>query len=137
MTKFGWPVRIYHEDVDTMSVVYYGNYLKFYERARTEYLRAIGFEQDHLMDKHGIIFVVRAVQIDYLKPARYNDLLWVTADVSSIRRSSFEFDQKACLNDEHSECLNQANVKIVCVDRKKVRPCSIPAEIVEKFHSGH
>ena len=134
MSEFGWPVRVYHEDVDTMSVVYYGNYLKFYERARTEYLRASGFEQHDLMQEHGIMFVVKNVNVDYLRPARYNDLLWVTAEVSSFKRTSFHFDQKVYRqigNNKKAECLNQATVLIVCVDTLNVRPAPIPEAISE------
>ena len=72
---FSWPVRVYYEDTDSGGVVYYANYLKFMERARTEWLRAHGFEQTRLADEHRVIFVVREVQIKYLKPALFNDLL--------------------------------------------------------------
>lgn len=136
MHQFGWPVRVYHEDVDTMGVVYYGNYLKFYERARTEYLRKLGFEQDDLMQQQNVMFVVKSVNLVYLKPARYNDLLWVTADVSSFKRSSFHFDQKVYKDNEDGECLNSATVTAVCVNTKNVRPCPIPEAILKILQSG-
>ncbi|MBN8772080.1 MAG: YbgC/FadM family acyl-CoA thioesterase, partial [Thiobacillus sp.] len=72
---FVWPVRVYWEDTDAGGVVYYANYLKFMERARSEWLRAFGFEQDVLRDEPGIVFVVRRVEIDYLSPARFNEQL--------------------------------------------------------------
>lgn len=74
---FHWPVRVYYEDTDSGGVVYYANYLKFMERARTEWLRSLGFEQDVLNAQHGIIFAVRSVTVEYLRPARFNDLLSV------------------------------------------------------------
>ncbi len=135
MHQFGWPVRVYHEDVDTMGVVYYGNYLKFYERARTEYLRKVGFEQDDLMRELNVMFVVKAVNLEYHLPARYSDLLWVTSDVCSFKRSSFHFDQKVYKGNEEGELLNQATVIVVCVDTKKVRPCPIPEAILEKLQT--
>ncbi|MGZ4992514.1 MAG: YbgC/FadM family acyl-CoA thioesterase, partial [Methylobacter sp.] len=73
MKKFIWPIRVYYEDTDAGGVVFYANYLKFFERARTEMLRAIGYEQDELIANEGIIFVVRSVQVDYLSPARFNE----------------------------------------------------------------
>lgn len=131
MLKFNWPVRVYHEDVDMMGIVYYANYLRFYERARTEHLREIGFEQDELMKDLGVMFVVRTVTLDYLAPARYNDLLKVSSEPTSFKRSSFQFDQK--IYNEKEECLNQASVTVVCVDTKTVRPCPIPKVILEKL----
>ena len=133
MHQFGWPVRVYHEDVDTMGVVYYGNYLKFYERARTEYLRSVGFEQIDLMKELNVMFVVKTVNLDYLRPARYNDLLWVTSDVSSFKRSSFHFDQKIYKENEEGKVLNKATVIVTCVDTKKVKPCPIPEAIQKKL----
>ncbi len=70
---FTFPVRIYYEDTDSGGVVYYANYLKFMERARTEWLRALGFEQDQLLEQEGVIFAVRSVTVDYNAPARFND----------------------------------------------------------------
>jgi acyl-CoA thioester hydrolase len=78
---FALPVRVYFEDTDLAGVVYYANYLKFMERARTEWLRARGFEQDALIRELGIVFAVRSVQVDYLRPARFNELLEVRASV--------------------------------------------------------
>jgi acyl-CoA thioester hydrolase len=80
MTTFSWPVRVYYEDTDAGGVVYYANYLRFFERARTEWLRAIGFEQQLLRNEDGIVFAVRHVEIDYLKPAVLDDALQVEAD---------------------------------------------------------
>ncbi len=75
--SFRWPVRVYYEDTDAAGIVYYANYFRFMERARTEWLRHLGYEQDQLRRDPGIVFVVRHVEADYLEPARFNDLLWV------------------------------------------------------------
>ena len=93
MIEFVWPVRVYYEDTDSGGVVYYANYLKFMERARTEFLRVHGFEQTDLIRDHGCIFVVRDVQISYLRPAVFNDLLNVTVSVHAAGRSWIEFSQ--------------------------------------------
>jgi len=84
MKTFTWPVRIYYEDTDAGGVVYYANYLKFFERARTEMLRAEGFEQDQLLQNEGVLFVVRSVQVDYLTPARFNEQLQVDCQVAEF-----------------------------------------------------
>ncbi len=136
MRKFTWPVRIYHEDVDTMGIVYYANYLRFYERARTEHLRAAGFQQDDLMNELGIMFVVRTVKLDYLLPAKYSDLLTITSETTSFKRSSFHFAQKIYRTNEEEITLNQATVTVVCVDTKTLRPCSIPDTILQTFQAN-
>src|SRR4030065_1328558 len=92
---FAWPVRVYYEDTDSGGVVYYANYLKFMERARTEWLRNQGFEQTELLRDHLVIFVVRAVQIEYLRPAMFNDLLTVTVRFHQAGRSRVQHDQTA------------------------------------------
>ena len=79
MKEFLWPVRVYYEDTDSGGVVYYANYLKFMERARTEWLRALGFEQDQLIEEEGVIFAVRRAEVDFIAPGRFNDALQVSA----------------------------------------------------------
>ncbi|MFK8066796.1 MAG: tol-pal system-associated acyl-CoA thioesterase [Gammaproteobacteria bacterium] len=133
MQKFSWPIRVYHEDVDTMSIVYYANYLRFYERARTEHLRAIGFQQDKLMKDLGIMFVVRTVKLDYLLPAKYNDQLIVTSETTSFKRISFDFDQKIYRANEEETILNKAMVTVVCINTKTMKPCSIPDNLLQKI----
>lgn len=127
MSEFVWPVRVYYEDTDSGGVVYYANYLKFMERARTEYLRVHGFEQTDLVRDHGVIFVVRDVHISYLRPAVFNDLLNVTVSVHAAGRSWIEFAQTVVRN----EILSRAQVKIVCVNHLSFKPVEIP-EIIRK-----
>ncbi len=128
MQTFSWPVRVYYEDTDAGGVVFYANYLKFFERARTEYLRAEGFEQDQLMTEAGVIFVVRSVQVDYLKPARFNDLLQVTAEVTQAKKTSFMFKQQIT---RENTLLCQGDIRIACLDAHSMRPKAIPPLILE------
>ena len=90
---FQWQVRVYYEDTDSGGVVYYANYLRFMERARTEWMRALGFEQDRLIREDGILFAVRAASLEFLQPARFNDLLSVSLDVVQRGRASLTFKQ--------------------------------------------
>ena len=85
---FVWPVRVYWEDTDAGGVVYYANYLKFLERARSEWLRSRGWEQDRLREEQGVVFVVRRAEIDYLAPARYNDQLDVRCTPTELGRAT-------------------------------------------------
>jgi len=130
-TVFTWPVRVYYEDTDSGGVVYYANYLKFLERARTEWLRDRGFEQTELLRDHTVIFVVRAVQIEYLRPAKFDDLLTVTVRFHAAGRSWIELDQTA----EHPEngVLVKARVKVVCVNGQTFKPVQIPALVRESI----
>jgi acyl-CoA thioester hydrolase len=133
MKKFIWPVRVYYEDTDAGGVVYYANYLKFFERARTEMLRAMGHEQDQLM-KEGIIFVVRSLQVDYLTPARFNELLQVSADLSLVKKASFDFEQQITRGDE---VLCKATIRIACLDARTMRPKAIPEKLQEQLKNEY
>ncbi|MGZ8095079.1 MAG: YbgC/FadM family acyl-CoA thioesterase, partial [Methylosarcina sp.] len=93
MTSFSWPIRVYYEDTDAGGVVFYANYLKFFERARTEMLRFMGYEQDELNATAKVIFVVRSVQIDYISPARFNELIQVSAKIIETKKASLIFEQ--------------------------------------------
>lgn len=130
MGKFNWPVRVYYEDTDAGGVVFYANYLKFFERARTEMLRSLGFEQDRLIDEQGIIFVVRSVQVDYLKPARFNEQIQVSAEVTQAKKTNFLFAQEICRDDD---LLCKGEVRIACLDAQTMRPKAVPAEILEQL----
>ncbi len=124
---FSWPVRVYYEDTDAGGVVYYANYLRFMERARTEWLRALGFEQDMLRDEHGVVFAVRHAEVDYLKPALFNDSLEVTSKIVDLRRASFTFEQSIVRHDSDKPTeLCRGRVRVVCVDMDGFRPCALP-----------
>ena len=96
---FSWPVRVYYEDTDAGGVVYYANYLSFMERARTEWLRASGFEQPQMAAEYGVLFVVRAASIEYLRPSRFNDSLQVTVEVVNVGGSRIRFLQRVLRDD--------------------------------------
>lgn len=130
VTTFSWPLRVYYEDTDAGGVVYYANYLRFYERARTEWLRAIGFEQARLRNQDGIVFAVRSAEIDYLMPALLDDALQVEAEVIDLRRASMTFRQRLRRDDD---VLSSATVKIVCLDSESFRPVAIPVSIRERI----
>jgi acyl-CoA thioester hydrolase len=130
MTNFQWPVRVYYEDTDAGGVVYYANYLRFFERARTEWLRKCGFEQDQLKDQHQLVFAVRSVSIDYLSPARFNQLLSVNTEIAKFRGASILFSQQITdTNTEKNQLLCTANVRVVCIDTLTFTPCPIPKSI--------
>jgi acyl-CoA thioester hydrolase len=131
--RFDWPVRVYYEDTDAGGVVYYANYLKFFERGRTEWLRHLGFGQQALMREAAIVFAVRHVDIDYLKPARFDDELRVETAIGASSKVSITFEQ-CLLRDDL--VLSRASVKVVCLDKNTFRPAVIPAYIAEKIQDA-
>ncbi|HEY5700866.1 MAG TPA: tol-pal system-associated acyl-CoA thioesterase, partial [Gammaproteobacteria bacterium] len=114
MNAFFWPVRVYYEDTDAAGLVYYANYPKFMERARTEWLRALGFEQTDLRDRHGIVFAVSRMEVDFLKPARFNDTLSVTVEIARAGRASLDLMQRVVRGAEELVC--RGNIRIACVE---------------------
>ncbi|CAK0781128.1 esterase/thioesterase [Gammaproteobacteria bacterium] len=131
--QFIWPIRVYYEDTDAAGVVYYANYLKFLERARTEWLRALGFEQDVLRREAGVIFVVRAVTIDYLRPARFNDLLEVICHLEELNRASLVFSQEVCYSGADGQPLCTGKVKVACLDAGTFRPRPLPTTLISEI----
>ncbi|PID45943.1 MAG: tol-pal system-associated acyl-CoA thioesterase [Proteobacteria bacterium] len=134
---FEFPVRVYYEDTDAGGVVYHSNYLNFFERCRTEWLRELGYEQDTLRANDGIVFVVRSVDIAYLKPALFNQQLMITAEVTSLGGSSLAVAQTA-LHDRGSgdvEVLVRGNVGLVCVDVNRFKPTRIPEAIRKSLNT--
>lgn len=132
--KFIWPVRIYYEDTDAGGVVFYANYLKFFERTRTEMLRAMGYEQDVLMINPGIVFAVRSVQIEYLKSARFNELIEVSAEIIDAKRASLTFEQLITRGDD---VLCTSITRIACLDANTMRPKEIPKILQELLKNEH
>ena len=122
-------IRVYYEDTDLAGVVYYANYLKFMERGRTEALRAAGVDQVGLKDALGLVFVVRSLSIDYLAPARFDDLVEVVTRITRLRGASVEMGQEVWRGDA---CLARASVTAACMDAHG-RPARLPAEIREKL----
>lgn len=133
---FTLPVRVYYEDTDAGGVVYYANYLKYFERARTEWLRTLGYNQQALIDQRGLLFAVRSVQLEYIAPARLDDLLTVELRIDRIRRASIDFAQSIRRNDEATQ-LCTAQVKVACLEAERFRPNAIPADIKESFRGEY
>ncbi|MDY0954717.1 tol-pal system-associated acyl-CoA thioesterase [Stenotrophomonas rhizophila] len=117
--RFSWPTRIYWEDTDAGGVVYHARYVAFMERARTEWMRALGFGQERTRTDHGLVFAVRAMTMDFLKPARLDDALEVTATLVQCKRASMVFDQRVCRGDE---TLLTAQVRIAALDASTFKP---------------
>lgn len=123
-----YNLKVYYEDTDAQGVVYYANYLKFFERARTEYLRAVGYEQMELMGA-GIIFVVRGVEMKLHKPARLDDNIIVRTQLIKLGKVSFDFKQTAFVEDT---TIAEANIKCGSLDPNTFKPSSLP----EYLHKG-
>jgi acyl-CoA thioester hydrolase len=135
LSVFEWPVRVYYEDTDAGGVVYYANYLRYLERARTEWLRHHGFGQDELMRDSGIVFAVRRVEIDYLLPAHLDDALVVEAEIAAASKVSLTFVQRIVRAPD--TVLVRATVKVACLDADRFRPTAIPTPIREKLKNAH
>ncbi len=120
---FNWTVRVYYEDTDAGGIVYYANYLKFFERARTEWLRASGIGQQVLLEEHGAIFVVKSAALDYHAPAKLDDVLELTLSIEKLGRASVQFVQEARRG---AALLTSARVKVGCVDAATLRPRALP-----------
>lgn len=125
--EFNWPVRVYYEDTDSAGIVYHASYLRFMERARTEWLRSLGFELPDLKSEHGALFTVSRLHIDYLLPAHFNDMLDVGLTVARFGRASFLLEQTVCRTP--GELLCRAGVRIACVDATTLRPRPIPQAV--------
>ena len=123
---FRWPVRVYFEDTDAGGVVYYANYLKFFERCRTEWLRALGIDQSTLAREQGVAFVVAGIDAKYLQPARLDDELAIEARVVQLGRCSIVFEQLAL---RAGELLARAQVKVACVDSQRRMPARLPPSL--------
>ena len=141
---FIFPVRVYYEDTDAGGVVYHSNYISFFERARTEWLRHLGYELDVLSEEQHLVFVVKALNCDYLRPALFNDELFVSADILKLGNTSITFEQKIMraakdkenngINDNY-DTLAVGNVTVVSVDTIKFKPKRIPKNILERIQN--
>jgi acyl-CoA thioester hydrolase len=129
---FHWPVRVYYEDTDAQGVVYYANYFRFLERARTEWLRALGVDMVALMTEERRIFVVAEVQARFLVPARLNDQLIVTAQLTNLSRVSFDIEQNIYRDTIDGEQLIGGNVKAAYLDADTMRPKRLPPSLFRK-----
>lgn len=128
---FTLPIRVYYEDTDTGGVVYYANYLKFFERARTEWLRGAGFGQRKMAEELGLQFVVVRIECDYRRPARLDDLIEIDLAVAQAQRASVLFEQRARRG---SELLATARVRAACVDIQQFQPRPLPKPMLAALH---
>jgi acyl-CoA thioester hydrolase len=131
--EFRWPVRVYWEDTDAGGIVFYANYLKFFERARTEWLRSLGVNQRELREASGGLFVVGGATLDYHRPARLDDRIEVTARVTELGRASLLLEQQAWLleGDARVQLLCEGRIRIGWVDAARMRPARIPSDILQ------
>ncbi|HSV53166.1 MAG TPA: tol-pal system-associated acyl-CoA thioesterase [Burkholderiaceae bacterium] len=136
---YAFPVRVYWEDTDAGGIVFYANYLKFFERARTEWLRSLGVEQRQLKEASGGMFVVRETQVKYHRPARLDDQLLVTAALQEIGGASMTITQQALLKSEQDAgpglLLCEGSIRIGWVDSATLRPARIPSTILERLNN--
>jgi acyl-CoA thioester hydrolase len=127
MSSFDWNLRVYWEDTDAGGVVFYANYLKFFERARTEWLRALGVDQQALADTTGAIFVVRSTAVDYRAPARLDDLVQIRSRMERVGPASVQFAQEGWRGDV---LLASGTIRVGCVDRLTFRPTPSTAPVL-------
>ena len=120
-------VRVYYEDTDAGGIVYYANYLKFMERARTEWLRALGFEQDRLMEQ-SVAFVVKRVEMHNYAPARFNDLLSIETQVVELKGASMTFQQT--IKNKQDVTLVSADIQVACVSLDSMKPRRLPRTLL-------
>ena len=132
--SFVLPLRIYYEDTDAAGIVYYANYLRYFERARTEWLRSLGYERQRLADEFDTAFVVRSVSCDYLKPARLDDSLSVVAQIESVSRAQLVFRQRVERQEgSGGEVLVRGVVRVACIAASRLRAKALPREMQADF----
>jgi acyl-CoA thioester hydrolase len=128
--EFRFTLRVYWEDTDAGGVVFYANYLKYFERARTEWLRALGIEQEALRRELGAMFIVTDTTISYRRPARLDDALDVTARLLELRRASLQISQQAWRG---AELLTQGTIRLAFVDSASFRPRPLPTNLLQRL----
>ena len=132
--KFTWQIRVYYEDTDAAGIVFYANYLRYMERARTEWLRSIGYEHDILKEKYEILFAVKSVSIEYIKPAYLDDLLLVTSSLLKKRGASLIFQQT--IKNKNNELLIEAKIKVACLNVITLKASAMPEDLIMELASN-
>ena len=132
---FEWPIRVYYEDTDAQGVVYYANYFRYMERARTEWLRSLGVDQLQLLNDERRMFVVTATNAEFVAPAKFNDEIVVTARLASLARATFDIEQNIYLNSLQGTLLLRGGVKAAFLNADTMRPMRVPASIFEDSRS--
>ncbi len=128
---FEWLIRVYYEDTDAQGVVYYANYFRYMERARTEWLRSLGVDQSHMLNEERRMFVVTESNAKFLSPARFNDEVVVTARLSGLTRATFDIEQNIYLNSLDGKLLISGGVTAAFLNADTMRPMRVPADIFE------
>ena len=131
MQPFEWSIRVYYEDTDAQGVVYYANYFRYMERARTEWLRSLGVDQSHLLNTERRMFVVTETKAEFVAPARFNDEIVVTARLANLTRATFDIEQNIYLNSLDGTLLVRGGVRAAFLNADTMRPLRVPAEIFE------
>ena len=129
---FQWPVRVYYEDTDAQGVVYYANYFRFMERARTEWLRALGVDQQRMLNKDRRMFVVTRTELDFIVPARFNDELVVTARLSALSRATFDIEQVIYRDGLGGTVCCRGGVRAAFLNADTLKPQRVPASLFEE-----
>jgi len=134
VSVFSWAARVYWEDTDGGGIVYYANYLRFLERARTEWLRSLGHSQQELAHTPGILFAVAGLSVEYRRPARLDDELLITCEPRSERATVMRFSQRIYWGSAPGVADNllvEADVRVVCVDKRTLKPKRLPDFLVD------
>ena len=129
---FEWSLRVYYEDTDAQGVVYYANYFRFMERARTEWLRELGIDQVALMEQERRIFVVTETKAEFIMPARFNDQVVVTARLAGLTRATFDIEKNIYLDSLDGTLLLRGGVRAAYLNADTLRPMRVPASIFEE-----
>ena len=129
---FRWPVRVYYEDTDATGIVYHASYLKYCERARTEWLRRLGFGQERLRIEHGVAFTLASAQMQWRRPARLDDLLDVSVRVAAYGKVRIDFEQRIVRGEDRTE-LAVASMRVACIDTTSMRPRRLPAAMTAEI----
>ena len=132
---FSWLIRVYYEDTDAQGVVYYANYFRYMERARTEWLRSLGVDQSHMLNEERRMFVVTKSTAEFLSPAKFNDEVVVTARLSGLTRATFDIEQNVYLNGLDGKLLLRGGVTAAFLNADTMRPMRVPADIFEGSHT--
>jgi len=131
VAPFCWPVRVYYEDTDAQGVVYYANYFRYMERARTEWLRTLGFDQARMLNEQRRMFVVTSASAEFLAAARFNDEVVVTARLAGLSRASFDIEQNIYLHTLDGRQILRGGVKAALLNADTMRPLRVPTDLFE------
>ena len=135
MTKYVLPVRVYLEDTDAQGVVYNASYFRFMERARTEWLRALGVDHGQLLKEHGVLLVLASIEARFHAPAKLSDMLYVSADVAEARGARVRFVQQVALNDPGGEVICEGLAEVACKDAERGRPRRLPGTLFSELNA--